>query len=105
MHPLLPAPRADCFHSSPTPTSWEATAEFSHRSQKLTRQVSHKVPPSSFIKNSSHRHASFVCYLRKAEKSHVFLPTGDSREEEWVLFPRRLGKISHGKEFNQEGFD
>ena len=68
-------------------------------------RVAHKVPPSSFIKNSSHRHASFEeSYLRKAEKSHVFLPTGDSREER-VLFPRRLSEISNGKEFNQEGFD
>lgn len=41
--------------------------------------VPQKTPPSSFTKNSSHRLANFVCYLRKAEKYNGFLPAGEHR--------------------------
>lgn len=97
MHPPISCIQSRQLPQPPIPFPWEATAGFSQRSQKLIRRVSHITPPASFTKNSSHRFANFVCYLRKGCRRF-------QRGVGIVPLDRSLSRISQ-KEFSKEGFD
>lgn len=73
---------------------WGVIADFSHSSRKLTMGASHftKIPHTDLP----------VLSTIWGKLRNLPACQRDSRDG-WVLFPK-LGKICHGKEFNQEGF-
>lgn len=96
--------RTNHFHSIAILSPFIASAGFSHRFQKFTRRVSHKAPPSSCTKNSSHRPANFSAVWGELRNLMSSCLQEIAERIGYYFLGRRLSTISDRKEFNQEVF-